>query len=159
MLICKALWTLLRGGFNAYVRSSLCFQVWNYLGWGCHMHARAARHTQEPDQAECCVALSIGASVSPPRRVPWEFVGCLAIQETDDRDQVLKRSIAVWRTPLPSADGFAICSVNYSSTSLRQQSSIVTTSQPCTYWITQFIIAAPSMSSSTSICAREGGSL
>jgi hypothetical protein len=27
VLICKALWTLLRGGFNAYVRSSLCFQV------------------------------------------------------------------------------------------------------------------------------------
>jgi hypothetical protein len=27
MLICKALWTLLRGSFNAYVRSSLCFQV------------------------------------------------------------------------------------------------------------------------------------
>jgi hypothetical protein len=24
MLICKALWTLLRGSFNAYVRSSLC---------------------------------------------------------------------------------------------------------------------------------------
>jgi hypothetical protein len=24
MLICKALWTLLREGFNAYVRSSLC---------------------------------------------------------------------------------------------------------------------------------------
>jgi hypothetical protein len=27
MLICKALWSLLRGGFNAYVRSSLCCQV------------------------------------------------------------------------------------------------------------------------------------
>jgi hypothetical protein len=27
VLICKALWTLLRGSFNAYVRSSLCFQV------------------------------------------------------------------------------------------------------------------------------------
>jgi hypothetical protein len=25
MLICKTLWTLLRGSFNAYVRSSLCF--------------------------------------------------------------------------------------------------------------------------------------
>jgi hypothetical protein len=24
MLICKALWTLFRGSFNAYVRSSLC---------------------------------------------------------------------------------------------------------------------------------------
>jgi hypothetical protein len=27
MLICKALWTLLRESFNAYVRSSLCCQV------------------------------------------------------------------------------------------------------------------------------------
>jgi hypothetical protein len=27
ILICKALWTLLRVSFNAYVRSSLCFQV------------------------------------------------------------------------------------------------------------------------------------
>jgi hypothetical protein len=27
MLICKVLWTLLRGSFNAYVRSSLCCQV------------------------------------------------------------------------------------------------------------------------------------
>jgi hypothetical protein len=27
MLNCKALWTLLRGSFNAYVRSSLCCQV------------------------------------------------------------------------------------------------------------------------------------
>jgi hypothetical protein len=26
VLICKALWTLLRGSFNAYVRSSLCFE-------------------------------------------------------------------------------------------------------------------------------------
>jgi hypothetical protein len=27
MLICKALWTILRGSFNAYVRTSLCCQV------------------------------------------------------------------------------------------------------------------------------------
>jgi hypothetical protein len=27
VIIRKALWTLLRGSFNAYVRSSLCFQV------------------------------------------------------------------------------------------------------------------------------------
>jgi hypothetical protein len=32
--LCNALWTLLRGSFNAYVRSSLCFQViYRALNW------------------------------------------------------------------------------------------------------------------------------